>query len=413
MTMANRLGLALAVASVLAAVPAAAAAPKLERVVLLMRHSVRPPTKAEVTPPGWAAQPWGKWSTAFGELTPHGAAGAKLMGQYDRGAYAGRGLLAPGSCPAAGDIAVWASGKSRAIVTAQKYADGLFPGCGVHVEHPADENNDPVFHPLDSGVKIDGARALAAVEARLPAGGLVAVQAGHAADFATLQRILGKPATCAVPSCKLADIPSKLEPNAGDGPDLNGALGVASTAGQSLLLEYVEGKPMAEVGWGRVAKADVTSVLKFHTTKFYYEARTPYVAERAAAPIARRILAALGGDAGTGKLTVLVGHDTNIAQLGGMLDLHWKVGEYPADDPPPGGALGFELLRAAKGGQFVRAFYQAQTMDQLRNLTPLTAKAPPARVYSPIAGCTKVASDLCSLAGFKAIVQGKLDHPAP
>src|SRR5205085_2388697 len=127
-------------------------------------------------------------------------------------------------------------------------------------------------------------------------------------------RILGKPAACAVPSCRLADIPSDLAANPGDGPDLGGALGVASTAGQSLLLEYVEGKPLAEVGWGRAAKADLTSVLRFHSTKFFYEARTPYVAERAAAPIARRILAALGGEPGTGKLTVLVGHDTNIAQ---------------------------------------------------------------------------------------------------
>jgi 4-phytase/acid phosphatase len=96
-----------------------------------------------------------------------------------------------------------------------------------------------------------------------------------------------------------------------------------------------------------------------------------------------------------------------------MLDLHWKVGEYPADDPPPGGALGFELLKDGRGRQFVRAFYQAQTMDQLRNLTPLTLKAPPARVYLPIPGCTRQARELCAEAKFRSIVQAKLDHPAP
>jgi len=406
--------MALALASAAWAAPVVAAPTlQLERVVMLMRHSVRPPTKPEVTPPGWAAGPWPTWSTGFGELTPHGADGAKLMGRYDRGVFAARGMLPAAGCPATGDIAVWASGKSRAIDTAKNYAEALFPGCGVTVDHPADENNDPVFHPLGSGATIDGARALAAAEARLPPGGLKAVHAAHAADFATLQRVLGKPAACAVPSCKLIDIPSTLEPNAEDGPDLGGALGVASTAGSSIMLAYVEGKPMSEVGWGRASKADLTSLLKFHPTKFYYEARTPYVADRAAAPIARRILAALGGEAGTGKLTLLVGHDTNIAHLGGMLDLHWTVGEYPADDPPPGGALGFELLRDARGGQFVRAFYQAQTMDQLRNLTPLTAKAPPAHVYLPIPGCTKMASEPCPLASFRAIVQRKLDHPAP
>jgi len=373
---------------------------------------VRPPTRPEVTPAGWAAEAWPAWTTPFGELTPHGASGAQLMGAYDRETFSARGLFAAKGCPQAGDIAVWASGKTRAIDTAKNYAEAMFPGCGVKVEHPADEINDPVFHPLDSGATINGARALAAAAARLPAGGVAAVQTAHAADFATLQRILGKPAACAVPSCRLADIASALGANPSDGPDLGGALGVASTAGQSLLLEYVEGKPLAEVGWGRASKADLTRVLRFHSTKFFYEARTPYVAERAAAPIARRILAALGGEAGTGKLTVLVGHDTNIAQLGGMLDLHWTVAEYPMDDPPPGGALGFELLRDASGGRFVRAFYQAQTMDQLRHLTPLTAKAPPARVYIPITGCTTTAAALCPLATFTAIVQGKLDHPA-
>ncbi|MCW5759635.1 MAG: histidine-type phosphatase, partial [Phenylobacterium sp.] len=250
-------------------------------------------------------------------------------------------------------------------------------------------------------------------QARLPRGGLKAVQAKHAADFAVLQRILGKPEACAVPSCRLADVPSALEPQAHDGPDLGGALGVASTAGQSIMLEYVEGKPMEQVGWGRAAKADLTRLLRFHSTKFYYEARTPYVAERAAAPIAQRILAALGGEAGAGRLTLLVGHDTNIAQLGGMLDLHWRIAEYPADDPPPGGALGFELLSDAGGRSFVRAFYQAQSMDQLRNLAPLTADAPPAHAYLPIPGCTTSASDPCPLARFQAIVQRKLDHPAP
>ena len=413
MARASRLAVLLVAATALAGTVARAGpAPQLERVVMLMRHSVRPPTKAAVTPDGWAAQSWGKWTTAYGELTPHGAAGARLMGAYDRGALSSRGLFAASGCPASGDIAVWASGKSRAIETAQNYAEAMFPGCGVKVDHPADENNDPVFHPLDSGTRIDGDKALAAARARLPAGGLKAVHAAHAADFAVLQRILGKPAVCAVPSCRLSDIPSKLDAQPGDGPDLAGALGIASTAGQSIMLEYVEGKPLSEVGWGRASKAELTRLLNFHATKFFYEARTPYVAERAAAPIARRVLAALGGEPGAGKLTLLVGHDTNIAQLGGMLDLHWKVGEYAADDPPPGGALGFELLKDAKGARWVRAFYQAQTMDQLRNLTPLTAKAPPARVYIPITGCTKLASELCPLARFQAIIQGKLNHPA-
>jgi fructose-1,6-bisphosphatase/inositol monophosphatase family enzyme len=40
---------------------------------------------------------------------------------------------------------------------------------------------------------------------------------------------------------------------------------------------------------------------------------------------------------------------------------------------PPGGALGFELLSDAGGHKFVRAFFRAQTMDQLRNQQSLNA----------------------------------------
>ncbi|MBL8630871.1 MAG: histidine-type phosphatase [Rhodospirillaceae bacterium] len=384
---------------------------KLEHVVLMMRHSVRPPTKADVTPPGWAAQPWSKWSTPYGELTPHGMAGAKLMGEYDRAAYAGRGLFAASGCPQAGDVAVWASWKQRAIETAKNYVEGMFPKCDITVDHPTSEETDVVFHPSGPDLKIDGAKALAETEKRLPPGGLKAVHASHEADFKTLQRVLGTPDKCAAPNCQLIDLPSHLKAVPDDGVDLAGALGVASTAGVTVLLEYLEGKPMSEVGWGRATKEDLTSLLKFHPTKFYYESRTPYVAVRAAAPIARRILSALKNEDAK-KLTLLVGHDTNIAHLSGMLDLHWQVAEYPADEPPPGGAVGFELLREPSGKHLVRAFYQAQSMDQLRNLTPLTAANAPARVYIPIPECTGTSNDACPLDRFEQIVQAKLKSAA-
>lgn len=413
------LGLAILLAapqSATLAAPPAKPGLKLERVVMLMRHSVRPPTSATPTPPGYAAQPWSRWSTGFGELTPHGAEGARLMGVYDRAYFASRGLVPAKGCPGPGDIAAFASGKSRAIDTAKSFAEGMFPGCGVPVTHPADENNDPIFHPLSTadGV-IDGNRALAAAQARLPKGGMAEVVASHAAELATLQRVLGccAPPACVEPACRMADIPTTIRANPADGPDLTGVLGVASTASQTVLLEYLEGKPMSEVGWGRASKAEIRQMLRFHTTKYLFEARAPYVAERVAAPIARKILDAVAGAPGTGKLTVMAGHDTNIAMLGGMLDLHWTPADYPRDDPPPGGALGFEVLRNAKGARFVRAFYQAQSMDQLRNLTPLTLSHPPAYNYLPITGCTTRAQQACPLATFQKIVQAKLDHPAP
>ena len=282
---------------------------KLERMVMLMRHSVRPPTKSPATPEGTTAQPWSTWTTPFGELTPHGAEGARLMGVYNRTFLGARGLIPRSGCAPKGEIVVWASGKSRAIKTAESFVEGLQPGCGIVVDHPETEDNDPVFHPAEG---IDGAIALKAAERQKP--GVAAEARVHAEDFKILQRVLGCDAATKA-GCDVAKRPSELKANKDDSPDLEGALSIASTGGQTVLLEYVEGKPMDQVGWGRASKADIQAVLRFHPVKFTYEIGAPYIAERYAAPIAKRVLSALNGEADTGRLTLLVGHDTNIAAL--------------------------------------------------------------------------------------------------
>lgn len=381
---------------------------KLERMVMVMRHSVRPPTKAQATPPGTTAQPWSSWTTPYGNLTPHGAEGARLMGAYYRTFLGARGLLPREGCAPPRDVVAWASGKSRAIKTAEAFVAGLQPGCGVKVGHPDSEENDPIFHP---SAVIDGDLALKAAQRQRP--GIAADTKALVREFAILQRVLGcDPATRA--GCDIARRASKLEANTGDNADLNGALGIASTAGQTILLEYVEGKPMSEVGWGRASKADIQALLRFHVVKFRYEVGPPYVADRYAAPVAREILAALGGKGGAGgKLTLLVGHDTNIAALRAFLGVHFTAADYPQDDPPPGGAMGFELLKDEGGKAYVRAFYTAQTMDQLRELQPLTAANPPAYAYFPIPGCAaKGQPTLCPLATFQKLVDDKLKSPA-
>lgn len=390
----------------------------LEKVAIFMRHGVRPPTKEPAE--GLADQPWPAWSVPYGNLTERGAKGVTLLGRFDRQFYAARGLFPAEGCPAPGQLVAQASAKERAIRTAKSLLDGFAPGCAVDVSHPQREEEDSVFHPLaHGGAKLDPAKATAAAAEGLPAGGLQAEMAQYKAEFAILQRALGtqSPKWCAkkkLPDgCKITDLPTKLETDEEEGrPDAGGAFALASTTSQTFLLEYLEGKPMAEVGWGRISRDDIEAMLRFHPVKFKYENRPPYIADRAAAPIMGQIVNAL--KAGPAKLFLMAGHDTNIADIAGMLDLHWRIDSYPADDTPPGGGIGFELLRDQAGQRYIRAFYRAQTMDQLRELRPLDLKAEPAVVtYMALPGCAKGADrTICTAADFFALVEGKIKAAA-
>lgn len=400
----HRLFLAASLTALVAA-PAASrpntAPPKLERVVMLMRHGIRPPTKAQPVAVRYGADKWPAWGVAPGLLTERGAAGIRLLGSADRALYAGRGLFGKG-CPAPGAVVLHASSKPRAIDTAKNWAAAFMPGCAAPVEHPTETGLDPIFHGLDDQpASFDGAKALAEARAALPKGGI----AEEARRHQPLLTLLAKAMGCAAPACPLLTDPTELIGTAHDRPELEGPIDVGSTASQSFLLEYLEGMPMQDVAWGRASRADIERMLEFHPTKFRYSNRPEYVARNAAAPLAKEMLAALDSPA---KLTLFAGHDTNIADVGGFFDVHWKVPQYPADDVPPGGAIGFELLRGADGARYVRAFFRAQTMDQLRNQEPLGASRA-SRQYLAMPGCgNSPAARACSWTTFQALVRRRL-----
>ena len=382
--------IALSLALALASSAAAAAPLRLERVVMVMRHGIRPPTSATPAPAGYTRDVWPKWPVDFGLLTPNGAKGATLLGAADAAHFRRRGLL-PAGCPAPGSIVLKSSNKPRSWATAAAWAAGAAPGCPAPaVDHPGEQDPDPIFHGLDDKpASFDGARAFAAARALLPNGGMAAETRRYRPQLELLARALD----CRRPCPVLAE-PSRLTAEAHDRPSIAGPLDEGSSIAQTFLLEYLEGMPLRDVAWGRASRADIERMLALHTLKFRYANRPTYVARAAAAPLVAEIRAALSSAA---KVTLLAGHDTNLADLGGYYRLHWRVPGYPADDIPPGSAIGFELLRDVRGQRFVRAFYRAQAMDQLRALSA----EPPFRQYLAIPGCgNSPAPTACPLARF-------------
>lgn len=356
---------------------------KLERVVLLMRHGVRPPTKLQPIPVEYSPLPWPNWPVAPGLLTPHGASGIARIAAADRAWLVNAGLLPPVGCPQNGQVNALASKTPRAIATAETWVATAIPNCGIVVQHPGKDAPDLLFHLLETKPAwFDGHRAYLDALSQAPNGSIERQMELLSGDMQRMSYALACPQPCPLLTDTTVLVEQPNEP-----PKFHGPFDYASTAAESFLLEYVEGMPPGSVVWGRVGRSDIERMLIFNVTKFKYLNRAPYIAAASGAPLAKVILDAFNRRTGP-SLTILGGHDTNIAALGGLIGLHWDVPSYLPDDVPPGSALGFELLSDARGGQFVRVFFRAQTMDELRNLAVLDPKRnQPFRQYLDIPGC--------------------------
>ena len=136
------------------------AAARLERVVLIVRHGVRPPTQSNAALAKYAAQPWPDWPVAPGELTPHGGETVKLVAKAVRAAYVRHGLLPSGGCAPAGAVAVWAdNADQRTRESGRLFAETIEPGCGLAARWSDATSRDPIFTGVtDAGpCKIDPA----------------------------------------------------------------------------------------------------------------------------------------------------------------------------------------------------------------------------------------------------------------
>lgn len=377
---------------------------KLERAVLLMRHGVRPPTKTPPMPAGIAADPWPGWSVKPGYLTENGARAIEALARSDRAEWVKAGLLPASGCGTKGLLRLIADTDQRTIATADHYGAGLLPGCPVTNEHRPEGAEDPIFSPIDLGVTpVDPVAADRAVRTAIGGGGLAAVETRMKPLLTQLDSILcGKP----VATCGLSRMPSSFSTSANARPKLSGALDRGSTAAHILLLEYADGKPADQVGWGRATAADIERLGALHATEFALLARPRYLAARNLSAIAPLMLGALFDPrADAPRVTMLSGHDTNVANLGGLLDLHWRVPGFATDDPTPGGAIVLELLRDGSGAQYVRARYRSQSLDQIRRGGAGAAVS----VSLPLPGCSaRGIFGLCTRAAFEALMKARL-----
>jgi 4-phytase/acid phosphatase len=418
----------------------------LVKFVILSRHGVRSPIPSQSELSTWTASKWPTWHCPIpgnadricgsGELTERGKALAGQMGHYYRTYLSS--LLPVDQCPPAWELFFWADVTERTKDTGLSLLRGFRPSCdATKYFHTAQARTDRVFHPVtgtDGRCKLDAARAERDMIARA-GGNLSTIVRGLENELATAQSTLQccqqslcqtawsktcrqhppPPNTCTLtktlPTCLVrhpeSGTPTRVE--------LGGALRVASTFAELLLLEYGNGFAPSDVGGGRITREQMTPVFRLHTTAFDLEQRTPYIAALQGSLLLRKILLALKNEtdarAGTApagaKFVAYVGHDTNIANLGGMLELSWQQPGYQKDQTPPAGALTFELREEGSGIRNVYVSYVAQSLDDMRDLKG----DHPTRTPVVVPNCSTAETGFpCRLDKLEALVNQKLDR---
>lgn len=398
---------------------------ELKFVVIISRHGVRSSTGTTDQLNQYSAEPWPTWSVPPGYLTEHGARLMTLFGAYDREQLAAQGLLAPSGCADASQIRIIADSDQRTRETGKALAAGLAPGCELEVSALTEGKADPLFHSLSAGVgRPDKALATAAISGRIgdnPQG----LTEAYRPQLEALEQVLricnpganceGKPAPQS-----LFDISSTIALGKGDHlVDFHTPLNVASTMTENMLLEYTEGMDTANVGWGRVDIHKLRELLQLHTASEDISGRTRYIARVQSSNLLFHVLQSMeqaqsnhsivGALSKPGdRLLILVGHDTNLANISGALDLNWII-DGRRDDTPPGGALVFELWKRRGAEEYsVKTYYTAQTLDQMRNTTLLTLANPPERVPVFVPGCSQ-ADASCPWKAFQQTVKSVID----
>ena len=370
-----------------------AAGPRLKFVVILTRHGVRAPTWETDRLNQYSAAPWPDWGVPPAHLTPRGRTLMRLMGGYYGQWLAREKVIDRQSCGSAAHIYIWADTDQRTLETGKALAEGLLPSCAVRV-HSFDGKDDPLFDPITAGLvkQEQAASDRAAVLVK-------EAPASHPEAFTALREILAS----------------------GSAVQQVDTLNTASTLTENLLLEYTNGFEGKELGWGRLDERKLFQVLKLHVVYADLMRRTPALARTRGGHLLSRILASIEqavtdrpvagaiGQQGS-RVLVISGHDTNLSNMSGLLQLSWRLPGYQPDDTPPGGALVFSLWEDANGRDLVRMRYLAQTLDQMRGLKPLTLAAPPPGQDLAIPGCQEAAtSDGCPWPSFERAVRGALN----
>jgi 4-phytase/acid phosphatase len=393
----------------------------LKQIIIYGRHSVRAAISTTNALNHFSADPYPDYfGVPLGYLTTNGQQAAGLLGSYFHEYLIHEKLLTGSNDTDLARSYFRANTIERSYMTAAKFGARLFPGVTVPIHTYATNVADPLIDPLLAGVAtVDPARALAEVQGLYGSG--TNLPSAYSSELSLLSKVLYPPGTqpntnspqgtldpTTLSFTLLTNTPLVTAPPPYKTGDVIAVAGLAATgtAADPFVMQYTDGFPTNEVGWGRFTLDTLSQQTRLVTLGFSISMRPPYLARvqcsSAASHILRSMLQITGGvplDGALGtnqpQVLVIISSDTYIAGLAGLLDLHWLLPGYQPDFCAPGGALVLELRQVSATGEYlVRVFYTAQTFDQLRNLTALSLTNPPATMQLLVPGGSKSTTNL-------------------
>ncbi|MCD8340415.1 MAG: histidine acid phosphatase [Burkholderiales bacterium] len=311
---------------------------ELQKVVVLARHGVRSPIQNAEQLKEISPKPWPDWGVPPAYLTPRGFHLVKQTWEQNKihsPAFSNEG------CPKKGEVQVVADNDQRCTKSAEALIEGLYPGCGITVEH-TDKKYSSLFSPLRAGV----------CEIKEPdelAKKLTAKTADVSRMYYEEIKMLGDVADNDFFS-ELKGVVTKTS------AQLKGKLYKAAQFTEILNLEWAEWPDKIPgwemMPWWRIEKAFLLRVKLFSIV----ERDVEYARYRGSA-MAKRIMDTLSATDGP-KYTFIVGHDTNIANISALFDLTWKMVDRAEDECALGGYITFEKW-LIDGRPMLRIFYSA------------------------------------------------------
>lgn len=207
--------------------------------------------------------------------------------------------------------------------------------------------------------------------------------------------------------CSLIGAKDTFSANYQQEPGVQGPLKVGNSLVDAFTLQYYEGFPLDQVAWGGIHTDRQWKVLSKLKNGYQDSLFTsPTVARNVAAPLVKYIDKVLVADrVSAPKITVLVGHDSNIASLLTALDFKPYQLHSQYERTPIGGQLVFQRWHDGNANRdLMKIEYVYQSARQLRNAEALTLKSPAQRVTLELKGCPVDANGFCPLDKFDNVM---------